>query len=224
MLVESSKIYAKLCYCEELYKQESKTSMTIKWLTLCEAAKFLDVHQTTLRRWADKGLIPVMLTPGGHRRFDSAELTYFAQTKHRHASPLERSWAKHALETTRQEISDRPQPFTEVDEQFRSDYRLLGQRLMGLAMQYIASAENQPALFAEAKQIGRQYAQISQQAKLPLTTALQASLFFHQMLLETVLTLPETASVRPETNRRILRQINQLLNLIHLAITESYSS
>ena len=45
------------------------TPETERWLTLSQAAQELGVHLTTLRRWADNGDIPVMLTPGGHRRF-----------------------------------------------------------------------------------------------------------------------------------------------------------
>ena len=41
---------------------------TEAWLSLKAASKKLNVHPTTLRRWADNGDIPVMLTPGGHRR------------------------------------------------------------------------------------------------------------------------------------------------------------
>jgi excisionase family DNA binding protein len=46
---------------------ESKPSK--QWLSLNEAAQQLGVHPVTLRRWADDGEIPVMVTPGGHRRF-----------------------------------------------------------------------------------------------------------------------------------------------------------
>lgn len=39
------------------------------WLTLSEAIDVLGVHETTLRRWADKGAIKTVRTPGGQRRF-----------------------------------------------------------------------------------------------------------------------------------------------------------
>jgi excisionase family DNA binding protein len=46
-----------------------------EWLTLGEAARLLGVDGTTLRGWADAGKIPVFRTPGGHRRFNAADLT-----------------------------------------------------------------------------------------------------------------------------------------------------
>jgi excisionase family DNA binding protein len=44
------------------------------WLSLGPASRLLGVDPDTLRRWADEGRIEVYATPGGHRRFDAAEI------------------------------------------------------------------------------------------------------------------------------------------------------
>ena len=38
-------------------------------LSISVAAKRLGISQGTLRVYADKGIIPVIMLPGGHRRF-----------------------------------------------------------------------------------------------------------------------------------------------------------
>ncbi len=38
-------------------------------LTTTEAAKLLGVGTSSVKRWADEGRLPVVRTPGGHRRF-----------------------------------------------------------------------------------------------------------------------------------------------------------
>jgi putative resolvase len=43
-------------------------------LTVSQAAARLGVHQDTLRAWADRGLVPVVRTPTGYRRFDPDEI------------------------------------------------------------------------------------------------------------------------------------------------------
>lgn len=48
-------------------------------LTPREAAEILGVHHTTLKRWADAGLIPHIRTPGGWRRFRRADVEEFIQ-------------------------------------------------------------------------------------------------------------------------------------------------
>jgi len=45
-----------------------------KLLTISQAASRLGIHPDTLRAWADKGLVPVVRTPTGYRRFDPDEI------------------------------------------------------------------------------------------------------------------------------------------------------
>src|SRR5512133_92334 len=47
------------------------------WLTLGQAARYLGVAQSTVRKWADRELVPAFYTPGGHRRFRRADLDAF---------------------------------------------------------------------------------------------------------------------------------------------------
>ena len=47
------------------------------WLTLGQAAKYLGVAQSTIRKWSDSGRLPAFYTPGGHRRFRRGDLDQF---------------------------------------------------------------------------------------------------------------------------------------------------
>jgi len=47
------------------------------WLTLGEAARLLGVAQSTMRKWADQGVVPAIRTHGGHRRFRRGDLEAF---------------------------------------------------------------------------------------------------------------------------------------------------
>jgi excisionase family DNA binding protein len=49
------------------------------WLTLGQAAKFLGVAQSTIRKWSDQGRLPAFYTPGGHRRYRRADLDAFLE-------------------------------------------------------------------------------------------------------------------------------------------------
>src|SRR6266487_1777641 len=53
------------------YREESE------WLTLGQAARFLGVAQSTIRKWSDQGRVPAFYTPGGHRRYRRADLESF---------------------------------------------------------------------------------------------------------------------------------------------------
>jgi excisionase family DNA binding protein len=44
------------------------------WVSLTEACTLLGVSPSTVRRWADTGMVRTYLTPGGHRRFSRVGL------------------------------------------------------------------------------------------------------------------------------------------------------
>jgi excisionase family DNA binding protein len=48
-------------------------------LTLGQAAKFLGVAQSTIRKWSDQGRVPAFYTPGGHRRYRRRDLEAFLE-------------------------------------------------------------------------------------------------------------------------------------------------
>ena len=48
-----------------------------EWMTLGQAAKFLGVAQSTIRKWSDNGRISTFYTPGGHRRYRRTDLETF---------------------------------------------------------------------------------------------------------------------------------------------------
>lgn len=168
-----------------------------------------------------------MLTPGGHRRFATSDLEQFADDRRRGGSSgdIEQLWVNEALTQTRQEIVIHrdEQWLANFDEEARRRHRLLGQQLMGLTIRYL-SADNGESLLQEARQIGRQYADIALEMNLPLTEALKASIFFRDTLVETALHLPDNAHVHPEESRHLLNRINTLLNAVHLTIAEVYDA
>ena len=63
-----------------------------EWLTLGQAARFLGVAQSTIRKWSDQGRVPAFYTPGGHRRYRRGDLERFLERSgprgQQHAGPL----------------------------------------------------------------------------------------------------------------------------------------
>lgn len=53
------------------------TAAQPEWLTLGQAAKYLGVAQSTMRKWSDLGRVSAFYTPGGHRRYRRSDLDQF---------------------------------------------------------------------------------------------------------------------------------------------------
>ena len=60
------------------YRGERRaTAAQPEWLTLGQAAKYLGVAQSTMRKWSDLGRVSAFYTPGGHRRYRRSDLDQF---------------------------------------------------------------------------------------------------------------------------------------------------
>jgi excisionase family DNA binding protein len=63
----------------ELATGRDAFAMEPDWLTLGQAAKYLGVAQSTIRKWSDLGRVPAFYTPGGHRRYRRSDLDAFLE-------------------------------------------------------------------------------------------------------------------------------------------------
>jgi excisionase family DNA binding protein len=59
------------------YRDDRRTGAQPEWLTLGQAAKYLGVAQSTMRKWSDLGRVAAFYTPGGHRRYRRSDLDQF---------------------------------------------------------------------------------------------------------------------------------------------------
>jgi excisionase family DNA binding protein len=61
-----------------VYRGDRRAATTQpEWLTLGQAAKYLGVAQSTMRKWSDLGRVSAFYTPGGHRRYRRGDLDQF---------------------------------------------------------------------------------------------------------------------------------------------------
>lgn len=201
-----------------------------EWLGITAAAKRLNVHLSTLRRWAENGDVPHMVTPGGHRRFAASDLDLFSTQQkrgRRKSENIGEVWAERALTITRELLptqnNDQNRWINDLSDESRLKHREIGRQLLGLTMQFISAEETEVGSFmAEAQTIGIRYAEIALQNKLPLIEMTRATIFFRDTMVETALNSPNNRNVQPEANLRLIRKINTLLNTVHLTIVEVY--
>lgn len=198
-----------------------------EWLPLGKAAALLGVHTMTLRRWSDSGRFPYYRTPGGHRRFALADIEAYTaqQNNQRLPRPVAPAWANTALIQTRQQVARHSHTAWMEhihDEALRDEYRQMGRQMLGLLLQYVASDAPDEAFIEEASKIGRRQAEYGLRAGLSLSSLLEATLFFRDILIESSLQMAPAGPNQAETNLRLLRRVNHLLNRVQLAVAEAY--
>jgi len=194
------------------------------WLSLTEAAKFLGIHASTLRRWSDQGVIPAVRTKGGHRRFEQATLQQYLSQQNSSPkieppplvdgqtdplAPVER------LPTWRQTFQG----------QNLEGIRQLGQRLLGLMLQYITRQNEDKRFLAEGRNIGRVYGKETAQASLAMLDMVEAFLFFRSRFTTMAIQLPTFPREGDDAEmRRLHGRLDRFMNEVLLGAIEGYET
>jgi excisionase family DNA binding protein len=167
------------------------------WLNLSEAAEILGVHPSTLRNWSNQGLISVHYTQGGHRRFQRNELEQWLQSQHVESPGEIRLVAQNALRSTRFQISEgrlsQENWYNKLDEEARAQYRQSGRTMLQGLINFIDSQEK---AISEAETIGYEYASRGCRYGLNNVEATQAFLFFRNVLMDSLLDVFDSVSLR----------------------------
>lgn len=202
-------------------------SNTDHLLSLSEAAELLGVHPATLRRWSDQGDVLVMMTPGGHRRFPTAEIDRLRGVTGGAGSPASASdhLVQSAINSAREEISHGPPGdwHSRFDAATRERHRELGMRIMEVLRGYLkAEPEGEQELLSEARDIATQYAGIASAMGLDRTDVLTAILFFRDHIVESAFSLPELSNLDEARHHAFLRRVNKFLNDVLLRVTDEF--
>ena len=197
------------------------------WLELSEAAEFLGVHFTTLRRWTNAGKVPYIRTPGGRRRYAREDLErLLAGMHHQAAAPVLVPLEGRTLDVARQQLqahsAGQQEMLAHFAEDQRARFRYSGQRLLGLLIQYGSRGENGEAFLEEARRLAGEYGSTCSQAGMSVTETVRTFLFFGHSMLEAV---QEAGTLRGEydaESRRLYHRLNEFMDAILLATIESY--
>lgn len=199
-----------------------------EWLSLTEASNLLGIHPTTLRRWADSGSIPCLRTPGGHRRFRTADLTAWVEGKQTTAlAPQSETLVQSAVGYTRQEmarthVSHESWHMAFDREKDRQQMRDTGRRLFGLAIQFMSRTRDHELVLQEGLRIGKFYGQECAQHSVSLVDTVRALFFFRESLLRAA----KPGQARPgqydSEDVRIHRQLRHFLDEVMYACLASY--
>lgn len=202
-------------------------SASVEWLSLGQVAEILGVHPGTVRSWSDQGELPVHRTQGGHRRYKRSELDLWLQA-HRDSGQSDVQFVvQNAIKNTRFQIGegrlDAEAWYSKLDEEAREHYRRSGRTLMQGLIGYL-TREGQEAK-AEAEAIGYEYASRGRRSELSVVEAVHAFLFFRNVLVESMLSVYEAASVRsPNAWSEMFRKIGGFTDQIMITILETYEA
>jgi len=200
---------------------------TNPWLNLNAAARYLGVHPTTLRRWADQGDLPCLRTPGGHRRFARNDLDAFLANGRNAlillpANGLTTRAVDHARTEIQTQAAAREQWYAHIDENWRAYFRMTGQRFMGLLMQYLMRRNGGEAFVEEGLRLATQYGDNCLRAGLTISETVRAFLFFRRSITDSIHEAGAMAGVMDVEGQRLIERMIHYMDTMLIATIEGY--
>ncbi len=201
--------------------------MDDQWLSLSEVAELVGVHPSTIRTWADQGRLPVHRTQGGHRRFRRSEVELCMRSQRINSPGEIGTMIQSALKRTRMQIGEgrleAEEWYHKLNSEARDQYRESGRALLqGL----ISSLTNdEPENIAEARALGYEYASRGMRCGLTCAEATHAFLFFRSLLLDSMLSVYESAAIRSaDLWGNMFRRTNHFTDQILITLLETYET
>lgn len=206
----------------------SEKSPDPQWYDLSEAADFLGVHFTTLRRWADQGEIDHFRTPGGKRRFTRRNLEAFLEKNRQQSQALATTeqLEDRALFKTRQSLqavhSTGASWMQRIDPEKRMLMRGTGHRIMALLMQFNSRSSNAQLFLDEGNRIAAEYGQICQQAGLTVSESLQAFMTFRSSILDSIHETSDFVNIIDSEGQNLYHRSSQFLDAFLIAMVDAF--
>lgn len=205
--------------------QASQRIVAPEWVSIGRACQMLGVNPATLRQWTNHGKIHVYRTPGGHRRFRTAEITLLSQV----ADPTPRETAVGTIvQQIRAKYRGLAQSSTahqgwigSIDDAPRQRFHQLGDELLDRLGEYLSasSPSQKHRALARAEEIARQYGQLAGGLGIDTAQAVEAYLLFRRPLLDV---LARSLSGHPEMVGqlgRIMRDAERFMDGVLAGVT-----
>lgn len=194
--------------------------MTDEWLSLKSVAGLLGVHPGTVRLWSNKGVLPVHLTQGGHRRYVRSEIELWEAANRQQMEPEE--ILQSVIRNVRMQISEGKLEaetwYKKLDANARIQYRESARSLFHGLMAFISNSENSSA---ESHAIGYEYASRAHRHELSRVDATRAFLFFRNALIESVVDIYRKANI---PSQDALQKILAFTDSVLISLLETYQT
>lgn len=170
--------------------ENAQSTRNQRWVPLGQASRILEVNESTLREWANRGAIRVFRTPGGHRRFSKDDIRAVLESGTLKGYP---SW-QHQEEIVLRRIRKRLQQdevshqswYNNVAEGGRLRFRLFGRRLLSLLVRAAADRRIPRDILEEAHLLGTEYGAEMAGQGFQLRDTLEAFIFFRRNVMESL--------------------------------------
>ena len=156
--------------------------------SISEASQLLGVSEGSLRQWTNEGMINAFITPGGHRRYNKADLNIFMKT---HPRILGLKDLVVELKETAQEHRDIGQTsikgsHNKINQEAQDHLANLGRQMLNLIIKYITEPNNREETIKLVRNVGRDHGELLFKMGLSLNDSVEAFILHRDPIMNAV--------------------------------------
>jgi excisionase family DNA binding protein len=209
-------------------RREPEHDPTGRWLSINDACEILGVDKSTLRRWSDRGRVPVFRTPGGHRRYSEADLKAVLNGELGSKRPVNRRElaALTHEEFRRSCLSGAAEAgwFAGCSDEKRAEIRRLCYQMLELCVRYVSGRGNAERLLGEAQRMAAEYGRHTAQIGLAPSEAVAVFLHFRRPLFDALGRYIEQENLPVRRSSQMVGEMTTYLDAVLTAMMEAYEA
>ena len=199
-----------------------------QWLSINAACELLGVDKSTLRRWSDRGLVPVFRTPGGHRRYTREDLEEVIAGDSVEQQPISRRKldAITRLEFERREpsIAAGRLPGTGQPEDCAAQLRTTCDQMIDLSIRYASGRGDADRLLIEGRDLARLFGHCTARSRLETSEAVESFLRFRRPMLDAIGRYAEQQHLPVRRSCRMMGKLNTYLDVMLTSLVEAHEA
>lgn len=195
-------------------------------LSIRQASHLLGVSEVTLRQWTSEGRIRAFITPGGHRRYDEAEIRRFKDARPRAGGVKDIVTCMEQAPAREREIAHTRfagmRWYERLDPDSRALLGQLGRRVHGVVLTYVSRPSKREEARTMAEEIGRQFGECLARMNIPLTDALEAFMAHRAPLIEAAAELIRSRRAVNGRAAEAIPLVTRITDAVLLALVAAY--
>lgn len=208
---------------------QNQSGKSQDWMRLSEAADYLGVHFSTLRRWSDSGKIACFKTPGGRRRYKKSDLddylNYSRIKDESHYLSTVSDQAQPAIIKDIRQLGMRDEPwYTKISQKHQELMARNGRRLIGTLMQYVSRSDGGDEYLQQGKKIARHYGVLCCMSGLSVKQTLAAYVSIRHSIVDSLCESGMVVQDSGEETWNIYRRVNHFLDTVMLSILDVFET
>jgi len=205
---------------------DSKSIHQRTLVSISEASSMLGVSEATLRQWTDEGKVRAFITPGGHRRYDKAELRSFMGKQHR----------IHGLKDLVSSIESTPPQHRQVahtyfssaswyhklDTQMQKHLAESGRELLQLVIKYLTEPAKRSETEERVRNVGGDFGNQAALLGLSLTETIETFMLHRNPVMNAATDLMKRREALNERAVEAIPLLNHILDETLIAMVAAY--